>query len=174
MQINIKDGTDSRRGQWVCCTDNPYNPQKESYRWVSVADLMSLKNILENYKYHTLKEIEDIIDDSQDVFEISNRSEVLLEIEDGLNMIDACLHPEDAEKAEEDGSYTTSEDGEDSEKKDDTMDDITKDVVNKIYQYNRKVQDPEALFANPELVKRYQAYMARNIFTNADGDKDDN
>lgn len=96
MKIDIKDGMDSKRGQWVCCTDNPYNPQKESFRWVSVSDLMSLKNILENYKYHTLKEIEDIINDSVNVFEITNRSNILLEIEDGLNMIEECLHPEDS------------------------------------------------------------------------------
>lgn len=84
MKIDIKGGMDSKRGQRTYCTDNPYNPQKESFRWVSVSDLMSLKNILENYKYHTLKEIENIIGDSQDVFEISNRSGALLKIEDGL------------------------------------------------------------------------------------------
>jgi hypothetical protein len=172
MQINIKDGTDSRRGQWTHCTDNPYNPQKESYRWVSVADLMSLKNILENYKYHTLKEIEDIIGYGQDVFEIKDRSDVLIEIEDGLNMIEDCLHPEDGDKAEEEKPSASGEGAESTEKKEDVINAI-KNIIDKLYQNNNKVQ-AEDLFANPELVKKWRAHMARNVFTYKDEDKDDN
>ena len=155
----------------------PYNPQKESFRWISASDLMSLRNILENYKYHTLKEIEDIISDSQNIFEISNRSNILLEIEDGLEMISNCFHPTDSEKVEEERFSTSSEGGEDSEKKDDALADIIKDIIiDKIYQNKRNKGKVQTLFANPnpELVKKYQEYMARNIFTNTDGDKDDN
>ena len=170
MKIEVKNGMNSGVGPWTCSTENQYNPQKESFRGISVSNLMSLKNILENYKYHTLKEIEDIIGDSQNVFEISNRSEALLEIEDGLNMIDDCLHPEGSEKVEEEESSTS----EDSEKKDEDLDDILKDIVNKIYRNKGKVQNPESLFANPEFVKKYRAYLARNAFTNIAEDKDDN
>lgn len=195
MKIDIKDGMDSKRGQWAYCTDNPYNPQKESFRWISVSDLMSLRNILENYKYHTLKEIEDIIGYGQDVFEIKDRSDVLVEIEQGLEMISDCLHPKGGEKIEEEKSDTSdplekfseelkykqklsSENPSDGtcansdEKKEDVINAI-KNIIDKLYQNKSKVQ-VEELFLNPKLVKEYQAYMARNVFTNTDGDKDDN
>ena len=172
MKIDIKDGMDSKRGQWAYCTDNPYNPRKESFRWVSVADLMSLRNLLENFKYHTMKEIEDIIGYGQDVFEIKDRANALVEIEDGLNMIDGCLHPEDGEKVEEKRPNASGEGAENTEKKEEVINAI-KDIINKIYQNKSKVQ-VEELFLNPELVKQYQAYMARNVFTNTDGDKDGN
>ncbi len=196
MKIDIKDGKDLKRGQWAYCTDNPYNPQKESFRWISVSDLMSLKNILENFKYHTMKEIEDIIGYGQDVFEIRDRANALVEIEDGLNMIDGCLHPEGAEKAEDEEGPDTSDplekfneelkwkqklssenpsDGtciNSSENKEEVINAI-KNIIDKLYQDNDKLK-AEELFLNPELVKEYQAYMARNVFTNTDGDKDGN
>ena len=196
MKIDIKDGTDSKRGQWAFCTDNPYNPQKESFRWISVSDLMSLRNILENFKYHTMKEIEDIIGYGQDVFEIRDRANALVEIEDGLDMIDIYLHPKDAEKAEEEEKSDTSDPLEkfneelkwkqklssenpsddtcinSSENKEDVINAI-RNIIDKLYQDNNKIK-AEELFLNPKLVKEYQAYMARNVFTNTDGDKDGN
>ena len=51
MQIDTKSKTDN--GQFTGVFSEPYSPAQDSFRWVSVANLMSLKNILENYKYHT-------------------------------------------------------------------------------------------------------------------------
>ena len=142
----------------------PYCPEKESFRWISVSDLMDLKNILENYKYHTMKEIEDIIGDSQDVFEIGNRSNVLIEVENGLKKIEDCLNPEDSEKAEEE--KLSSEKTEDDE-----VSTLLKNIIDKIYKNKYEEQLGEELFKNPKLVKLYNSYMARNIIT---GEEDDN
>lgn len=106
MKIDIKPHTRIVTEQTM---NDSYDPKKESFRWVSVADLMSLKNILENYKYHTLKEIEDIIGYGQDVFEIKDRSDILIEIEDGLNMIEECLHPKDSEKTDKESPFVLKE-----------------------------------------------------------------
>ena len=197
MKIDIKDGMDSKRGQWAYCTDNPYNPQNESFRGISVSNLMSLKNILENYKYHTLKEIENIIGGSQDVFEISNRSGALLEIEDGLNMIDNCLHPEGAEKAEESPfvikesdikPYTftiklNSENEEEDKKEEDDIEkegDINKEsLLNTLKDVIRALcnktsdddEDDYTWYLRKDLWEKANAHNARNTWTDPDKKK---
>lgn len=96
---------------------------------------------------------------AKDVLELAEK---LVKAEDTLNLVRDTFRPD-----------TSNEDGEDSGKKDDIMK-MIKDIINKIYENKGKEEDPETMFANPKLVKQYNAYMARNVFTNTDGDKDDN
>ena len=197
MKIEVKNGMNSGVGPWTCSTENQYNPQNESFRGISVSNLMSLRNILENYKYHTLKEIEDIISGNQDVFEIGNRSNVLIEIEDGLNMIDGCLHPEGAEKAEESpfvikesdikpytftiklNSENEEEDKkeeDDTEKKGDinkesllnTLKDVIRALCNKALDDD---EDDYTWYLRKDLWEKANAHNARNTWTDPDKKK---
>ena len=147
-------------------------------------EIISLKKVLMDYKYLLYDEIQKLSTYRRDVDTISMRVKQLEEVNKVINSIKDFMAVY-REKTGQIGTVTL--DGidpkafayskevkswVDPDKLRQIDPETIKNITNELGKNTWK--DPETMFANPELVKRYQDYMTRNVFTNTDGDKDDN